>query len=101
MSKEEEHASYYTPVMSNHYVRRVFPASVVWVPRSHWDTGYSVRFAFVVQKFAFVPDYHITFLGYGYDGDDGDDYVMSTHKTLAEAMSILNVLLANGGLIYE
>jgi hypothetical protein len=98
MSEEDDDTGYFVAVMSNHYVRRVFPDSVVWVPRSHWDTGDNVRFAFVVQKFAFVPDYHVTFLGYDYDADDEGNDVMSTHKTLAEAMSILNVLLANGGM---
>jgi hypothetical protein len=84
--------------MSNHYVRRVFPDSVVWVPRKYWDSpdGNS-SFAFVVQRYPFVPDYHVTFLGYDPEDESTED-IMSTHKTLAEAVSILNVLLANGGM---
>lgn len=96
MSEEAAHISYYEPVMSNQYVRRVFPDSVVWVPRRFWDSG-ELNFAFVVQRYPFVPDYHITFLGYDYNDESTQD-IMSTHKTLAEAVSILNVLLANGGM---
>ena len=96
MIDEPPAVAYREPVMSNHYVRRVFPDSVVWVPRKYWDSV-ELNVAFVVQKFAFVPDYHITFLGYDPDDESTED-IMSTHKTLAEAMDILNVLLANGGM---
>jgi hypothetical protein len=32
---------------------------------------------------------------------DNCPIVISTHKTLAEAVSILKVLLANGGIVYD
>jgi hypothetical protein len=34
------------------------------------------------------------------DADNDDCIVISTHKTLAEAVSILKILLANGGVVY-
>jgi hypothetical protein len=46
-----------------------------------------------------VPGYHLVHYP-GDDADDDDDVVISTHKTLAEAVSILKLLLANGGVVY-
>jgi hypothetical protein len=47
-----------------------------------------------------VPGYHLVHYP-GDSSDDDDDVVISTHKTLAEAVSILKVLLANGGVVYD
>lgn len=77
--------------------RRIFPDCVSFQPEylkedavSHWD--------YAVCKFAFVPGFHVCHFGDYEDAEDvGTEYVLSTHKTLHEAMAIVKLLLANGG----
>ncbi len=79
--------------------RRVFDDCVSFQPDylqangiDHWD--------YAVCKYPFVPGFHVVqFTDYN-DYEDGD-YILSTHKTLHEAMNILKVLLANGGVHYD
>jgi len=81
-------------------VRREFEDHVQWMPRwvvEHADISY---WRYSVHRYPFVPDYHLVHYPAD-DSDDDDCIVISTHKTLAEAVSILKVLLANGGVVYD
>jgi hypothetical protein len=79
--------------------RREFDDHIQWVPSwlvEHTEIDY---WRYSVHRYPFVPGYHLV----QYLGDaasDDDVVVLSTHKTLAEAVSILKVLLANGGVVY-
>ena len=79
--------------------RREFDDHIQWVPS--WLIGGAGVFyrRYSVHRYPFVPGYHL--VHYPTDSPDDDDcIVISTHKTLAEAVSILKVLLANGGVVY-
>ncbi len=81
-------------------VRRVFDDHVQWVPQyiiTDPEFGY---FHYAVHRYAFVPEYCLVHYINSDDQDDDTEIVLSTHKTLAEAMSICKVLLANGGVHY-
>jgi len=79
--------------------RREFDDHIQWVPSwviGREDVDY---WKYSVHRYPFVPGYHLVH----YPGDDpidDDEIVISTHKTLAEAVSILKILLANGGVVY-
>ena len=79
--------------------RREFDDHIQWVPSwllEHADVDY---WRYSVHRYPFVPGYHLAH----YPGDNSyadDVIVISTHKTLAEAVSILKLLLANGGVVY-
>ena len=77
--------------------RRVFDDSVQWIPK--YLLGETVKFDYAVFKFPFVPGFNLCFME---DADDTPDglqvLILSTHKTLHEAMGICKVLLANGGI---
>jgi hypothetical protein len=92
-----------TTFKNNGYVRRVFSDGVYWT--LDWVHGNDdiESWQYDVARYAFVPDYHIIrFEDFdSEDEDDGQETIISTHKTLAEALSILRVLLASGGLKYE
>lgn len=80
--------------------RRVFTDHVQWIPFeivSHPDLLY---FRYCVMRFAFVPEYCVVHF-FVEDPYNMDHIVLSTHKTLAEAMGICRVLLACGGVEYE
>jgi hypothetical protein len=80
-------------------MRREFEDHIQWVPT--WVVGgYNVDYwKYSVHRYPFVPGYHLAHYP-GDDADDDDCIVISTHKTLAEAVSILKILLANGGVVY-
>ncbi len=80
--------------------RRVFDDHVQWVPRSVIKDPHVDYWLYSVHRYPFVPDYHIVHYP-GVNSFDDDDIVISTHKTLAEAVSILKILLANGGIVYD
>lgn len=84
--------------VSNGMWRRLFDNAVTWVPDYIYYDGSIDSWDYVVEKFADVPGFHVCEV----NRDDGElDYVLSTHKTLHEAMAICKVLLANGGVGYE
>ena len=80
-------------------VRREFDDHIQWLPRSVLDSSDVNYWLYSVHRYPFVPGYHLVHYP-GDDADDDDCLVISTHKTLAEAVSILKILLANGGVVY-
>jgi hypothetical protein len=80
--------------------RRVFDDHVDWVPRWVIKDPHVDYWLYSVHRYPFVPDYHIVRY-IGTNAFDCDEVVISTHKTLAEAASILKILLANGGIVYD
>jgi hypothetical protein len=79
--------------------RRVFADYVQWLPAEIARHPALSHFHYCVARFAFVPEYCV--IGYYLDDPwDADHIVLSTHKTLAEAMGICKVLLACGGVEY-
>jgi hypothetical protein len=80
-------------------VRREFDDHIQWVPSWVLDDADVSYWRYNVHRYPFVPGYHL--VHYPTDSPDDDDcIVLSTHKTLAEAVSILKILLANGGVAY-
>jgi hypothetical protein len=78
-------------------VRRIYDDSVQWIPK--YLLGETVKFDYAVFKFPFVPGFNLCFM------EDADDtpaglqvLILSTHKTLHEAMGLCRLLLANGGI---
>ena len=80
-------------------IRREFEDHVQWVPSWVFNNREISHWRYNVQRVPFVPGYHLVHYP-GDDADDDDSVVISTHKTLAEAVSILKLLLANGGVVY-
>jgi len=86
----------------NGYVRRTFDDGVYWTLAWVFEDDTIAEWQYDVARYPFVPDYHI--IRYDFfdnDLDDGQETILSTHKTLAEALSIVRVLLASGGVKYE
>jgi hypothetical protein len=79
--------------------RREFDDHIQWVPSWLISRDDVHHWRYSVHRYPFVPGYHLVHYP-GDDADDDDDVVISTHKTLAEAVSILKLLLANGGVVY-
>lgn len=75
--------------------RRVFEEMVSWQPDYIFYDDSIEQWDYCVGKFPFVPGFHVCYLD-----DDGCEYILSTHKTLHEAMDIVRVLLASGGVHY-
>jgi hypothetical protein len=80
-------------------VRREFDDHIQWIPSWMVENSAVSYWRYSVHRYPFVPGYHLVHYP-GDSPDDDDDVVISTHKTLAEAVSILKVLLANGGVVY-
>ena len=87
--------------LSDGLLRRVFDGFTQWIPKEVFDNAESWDYA--VYKFPFVPGFHVcrihddgTVMGY-----EHWEEIMSSHKTLHEAIAICRVLLANGGAQYE
>ena len=76
--------------------RRVFEAVVTWQPDYIFHDDSIVEWDYCVGKFPFVPGFHVCHID-----DDGDEHILSTHKTLHEAMDIVKILLASGGVRHE
>lgn len=86
--------------VSNEMVRRVFDDFTQWLPKAVYYTA--EQWDYAVYKYPFVPGFHVCRI---YDDDmpdSSDDWeeILSTHKTLHEAMGVCRVLLANGGAHY-
>ncbi len=75
--------------------RRVFNDVVTFQPDYIFYDKSIDEWDYAVEKYPFVPGFHVVEIN---QMDDMlQDRVLSSHKTLAEAMSICKVLLANGG----
>ena len=81
-------------------IRRIFDDCVQWLPwdlvkdASEWD--------YAVYKFPFVQGFHLCLMESDEDAVEGvQEHILSTHKTLHEAMGLCRLLLANGGIHYE
>jgi hypothetical protein len=88
-----------TTVVWGDLVRREFNDHIQWIPKWVVERDDINYWRYSVHRYPFVPGYHLAFYP-GEDSYDDDVVVLSTHKTLAEAMSILKILLANGGVVY-
>jgi hypothetical protein len=77
--------------------RRGFEHCVTFQPDYLYYDHTVASWDYAVEKYPFVPGFHVVRL---FDDDHDTEIVLSTHKTLAEAMSICKVLLANGGVHY-
>lgn len=87
--------------LSNGLLRRVFNDFAQWLPQEVFDNANAWDYA--VYKYPFVPGFHVCRI---YDDDtpqgEGDwEEILSSHKTLHEAMGVCRVLLANGGAHYD
>ena len=82
--------------------RRVWDDCVQWLPRDLVEAPGVVTWDYAVFKFPFVPHYHVCFMEDDPDQSaDTQDFILSTHKTMHEAMGLCRLLLTNGGLHYE
>jgi len=81
--------------------RRVFGDFVQWIPSDVWNNATSWDYA--VYKWPFVPGFHLCRIHEDDTAEGLGDWeeILSTHKTLHEAMAICRVLLANGGATYD
>ena len=88
-------------VKRNGYMRWSYDYGTCWMPLEVVDNPLVRTWHYGVIRYPFVPGYNL--IRFSDDDDtDNDDYVMSNHKTLAEAMALLKMLLANGnGLVYH
>ena len=91
-------------VHRDHYadgmVRRVFQHTVQWLPEHVYE--HANQWDYAVYRFPFVPGFHVCeILDETEDGLDSWEQIVSSHKTLHEAMGVVKVLLANGGAHYE
>lgn len=77
--------------------RRVFDDCVTFQP-DYLQSRRVQSWDYAVIKYPFVPGFHVVQFANNYDDDE---YVLSTHKTLHEAMGVCRVLLANGGVTYD
>lgn len=78
--------------------RRVFHDCVTFLPDYIFDNESITAWEYCVEKYPFVPGFHVVWLDHH---EIGHAHILSSHKTLAEAMSICKVLLANGGVHYD
>jgi hypothetical protein len=72
-------------------VRLVFPTHVEWMVSPIMPSGSGEPYG--VAKYPFVPGFHLVerWMGFNPNGH----YILSSHKTLAEAMGILRILLGS------
>ena len=89
--------------VSHWLLRRVFVEGgyVQWVPKTVFDRAGAWDYA--VYKFPFVSGFHVCQIHDDNTPEGYDDWsqILSSHKTLHEAMGVCKVLLANGGAHYE
>ena len=84
----------------NGLLRRTFNNFAQWLPQDVFENA--EQWDYAVYKFPFVPGFHVCRIyddGTPAGGEDWEE-VLSSHKTLHEAMAICKVLLANGGVTY-
>jgi hypothetical protein len=80
--------------------RRVFDCSVQFLPEHVISRAASWDYA--VFKFPFVPGFHVCLMEDDLSKPiEMQEFILSTHKTLHEAMGLCALLLANGGAYYD
>lgn len=89
-------------VVSHDMARRVFDTAVQWLPAWVLTDPHVRGWDYAVFKFPFVSGFHVCEM----ESDDKDavlthETILSTHKTLHEAMGVCRILLANGGVQYD
>lgn len=79
-----------TTVHKDGYARRVFDDYVQWYPGEAGHKPTRLKLNYCVARFPFVPGYHLC----GFDTSDiyTSLKILSTHKTLHEALDIVRVL---------
>lgn len=79
--------------------RRVFNDAVQWVPGGLIGNPDVAEWDYAVFRFPFVPGFHVCLM----EGDDDttQEFILTSHKLLHEAMDLCKLLLANGGIHYE
>ena len=88
-------------IIKDGYARRLFDDCACFTPLLVYQDRNATAWSYDVVRLAFVPAYHVVRWDEPEDSfDDPDMTVLSSHKTLAEALSICKVLLANGGVCY-
>jgi hypothetical protein len=88
--------------INNGYVRRIFEGGAYWIPDWVYEDDAIGEWQYEVARYPFVEGYHIIQYEFFDDASaDSQENILSTHKTLAEALSIVRVLLASGGIKYE
>lgn len=92
--------SHIPAVRCNGMLRRVFDDYVQWIPEWLFDNDDVDCWLYAVYKLPFVPGFHLCRIGEELGDDEDTVHIISTHKTLAEAMGVCKVLLANGGVLY-
>ena len=80
---------------------RFFDDFVMFVPYDMTNDRHSHYWTCCVIKLPFVSGFHLVDID-----DDGSPtqsclHIVATYKTMHEAMGVLRVLWANGGLVYE
>lgn len=81
---------------SNGVWRRIWDDCVTFQP-DYLRTDVAASWDYAVFKYPHVQGFHVCQFG----AFDGDEAILSSHKTLHEAMGVLKVLLANGGVKYD
>jgi len=91
-----------TTMTKDGYTRRVFNDGAYWTIEGIYDNDEIEEWQYDVARYPFVPGYHIIrYDSFERDATDSQKTIISTHKTLAEALNIVRVLLASGGIRYE
>jgi len=84
--------------------RRVFDDCVTFQPDWLRDNDDVECWLYAVFRYPYVPGFHVCYMGPTDETSDeypGDcEVILSTHKTLHEALGVCKVLLANGGVHY-
>lgn len=81
--------------------RRTFDDAVHFTPIDLVHKPTVECWGYAVARYPFVPGFHVVFMeGPDVGTDDVPEYILSTHKTLHEAMGLCRLLLANGGITY-
>jgi hypothetical protein len=82
---------------------RIFDDFVMFVPDDMLpvDPDVAYHWTCCVIKLPFVPGFHLVDIEDGKPALSPYLHIIATYKTMHEAMGVLRVLWANGGLVYE
>lgn len=82
--------------------RRMFDDAVQFIPLWLTNNDAVESWDYAVFKFPFVPGFHVCLMEEVPDSAyiDTQEHILSSHKTLHEALGLCKLLLANGGIRY-